>query len=719
MPIISPKIPSGLEELMRGLAKSVIKENPDNIYEFAAEYFENLLRERDGTVDQSYKKFATYKVYKKSKLERKKKERDNLNINQNEDNTNQHLINFSSDDHDEKSIGKKILSDTTSMFSPILQEEIPFVSSESEMNATVIQNDIVDGDGVLNIKKDTEDKNDIKTASLDNEKNSAALKIQSTYRGHKVRRDIKEQKILSYEDVEKSDETEKITIVEKDDLDENTNNKSKDQKINSNENKGLNVQSDDIAFEKCTNDNIELKENEKDCNLVLDPEITDANDIKLQDSFKEEKIENAFENILNDNDIGLLELNQENSKVHASLDENIEQETETFSKETLEGNESNKENEVELGRLENSNDIPKKIEKLLTSELSIENSKNNDNSIILNDTKEVLDQKLTGSLIEEDSNNIEIIKASAADEITENNVDIKGENELQINDEKNNFYRPLNDSKENIELIKEKSVEEAICKQKIFSYLEPSQDDQSDGEKKSKISTEIKYEKLQESFSQELEDSLENLESIEKSELLNQRISDTEQEKNISEKSVLIESQNEEQPRNRLENILQESISPYDLIDEVVNETATRKVNELFLNEKFSENTNDDINKILNPELISLKRHDEENNYNDENNKTMDEVLKPEKEESEIPENFLTQQNEFFNDNKRNEGFKEPIATNELDASLLNDPELQDAAVKIQAAFRGHQVRKDKDILTSHELSNEQHAETFDDLPLD
>ena len=64
MPIISPKIPDGLPELMRGLAKSVIKQNPDNLYEFAAEYFENLVRERDG---DSYKQFATYKVYKEHK----------------------------------------------------------------------------------------------------------------------------------------------------------------------------------------------------------------------------------------------------------------------------------------------------------------------------------------------------------------------------------------------------------------------------------------------------------------------------------------------------------------------------------------------------------------------------------------------------------------------------------------------------------------------------
>uniref|UniRef100_A0A182QS51 RIIa domain-containing protein n=1 Tax=Anopheles farauti TaxID=69004 RepID=A0A182QS51_9DIPT len=64
MPISAPKIPEGLPELMRGLAKSVIKENPENLYVHAAEYFENLIRERDGQLDGSgYQTFNAYKVY--------------------------------------------------------------------------------------------------------------------------------------------------------------------------------------------------------------------------------------------------------------------------------------------------------------------------------------------------------------------------------------------------------------------------------------------------------------------------------------------------------------------------------------------------------------------------------------------------------------------------------------------------------------------------------
>ncbi|XP_058458367.1 uncharacterized protein LOC131434985 isoform X1 [Malaya genurostris] len=67
MPITTPKVPDGLPELMKGLAKSVIKENPENIYVHAAEYFENLIRERDGSLEKGYMNFSAHKVYADSK----------------------------------------------------------------------------------------------------------------------------------------------------------------------------------------------------------------------------------------------------------------------------------------------------------------------------------------------------------------------------------------------------------------------------------------------------------------------------------------------------------------------------------------------------------------------------------------------------------------------------------------------------------------------------
>ncbi|KAL7013652.1 hypothetical protein ACKWTF_015505 [Chironomus riparius] len=80
MPRITPKIPQGLEELMLNLAKSVIKENPQNLYEFAAEYFEKLLKERDGKVDDSYKKLPAYKAYKRAKLEKNRLEIEGIKV---------------------------------------------------------------------------------------------------------------------------------------------------------------------------------------------------------------------------------------------------------------------------------------------------------------------------------------------------------------------------------------------------------------------------------------------------------------------------------------------------------------------------------------------------------------------------------------------------------------------------------------------------------------
>lgn len=204
MPIISPKIPSGLEELMRGLAKSVIKENPQNIYEFAAEYFENLLKERDGSVDQSYKKFATYKVYKKNKTARLKLEKENsYDVNgvhaDNGFRKDVVAVNYGNqnsyekrDSSGEKSIEEIVLPATSANLQALPKSQSS-ISSESEIHATVKKDASIDVDGAPSKPDSNNDEDeDIKNMVLDEDMAQAALKIQSTFRGHKVRREMKE-----------------------------------------------------------------------------------------------------------------------------------------------------------------------------------------------------------------------------------------------------------------------------------------------------------------------------------------------------------------------------------------------------------------------------------------------------------------------------------------------------------------------------------------------
>lgn len=83
MTVFSPKIPDGMVDLMKTLAKNVLKEKPDNIYEYAATYCENLLKKRDGSLDKGYGKFRSYEKYCKF-METMELRRKNLH-KQNED----------------------------------------------------------------------------------------------------------------------------------------------------------------------------------------------------------------------------------------------------------------------------------------------------------------------------------------------------------------------------------------------------------------------------------------------------------------------------------------------------------------------------------------------------------------------------------------------------------------------------------------------------------
>lgn len=195
---------------MRGLAKSVIKENPHNIYEFAAEYFENLLKERDGTVDQSYKKFATYKVYKKNKSARLKREKENSNDVNDAPPDN----GFKRDDNAPIYGAPKVFHQPDSMEEIVEKRSDKArtsISSESEINASIKQEPSVDIEGAPTQKQSSEDE-DVKNMVLDDEMAQAALKIQSTFRGHKARKDVKEIKSTPLEGDIAEDFNEQVEV---------------------------------------------------------------------------------------------------------------------------------------------------------------------------------------------------------------------------------------------------------------------------------------------------------------------------------------------------------------------------------------------------------------------------------------------------------------------------------------------------------------------------
>ena len=44
------RVPRGFQNLLEGLAREVLRNQPDNIYTFGAVYFDNLLRLREGKI---------------------------------------------------------------------------------------------------------------------------------------------------------------------------------------------------------------------------------------------------------------------------------------------------------------------------------------------------------------------------------------------------------------------------------------------------------------------------------------------------------------------------------------------------------------------------------------------------------------------------------------------------------------------------------------------
>ena len=203
MPIISPQIPDGLPELMRGLAKSVIKQNPDNLYEFAAEYFENLLRERDG--DQGYKQFATYKVYKEHKKRNRNARDGNFASSRSQvlesvkiDGKVKSSSEEVASEVEQKPTDNGLIQKSSSGDDKNYKKSVESVSLEKIASVAKIAS--IESTHSVHVPQPTEDatkvlsndEDDVQNMVLDEEMEQAALKIQSSFRGHKVRKDFNE-----------------------------------------------------------------------------------------------------------------------------------------------------------------------------------------------------------------------------------------------------------------------------------------------------------------------------------------------------------------------------------------------------------------------------------------------------------------------------------------------------------------------------------------------
>lgn len=300
MPIISPKIPSGLEELMRGLAKSVIKENPENIYEFAAEYFENLLKERDGTVDQSYKKFATYKVYKKNKAEGlKRAKKTSSDVSKcyvlNEDSVNNYKTQKCYDE-------SAFIEDEIFATETPLPLQSPPLSSDQRIYSLILEKNNSVSEIILSQSDDNADK------ALDNHTEPSSLKAQSRFLGHATRECLQENEFEGNDDIQKISGNEKeafedpqIKLEKQGEAEDIESMKKNDNELGNSENVISQKQMEMIAeSEKDTEDdnkkeNIKSEENDV-TNMILDDAIEQAA-LKIQATFRGFKVRKDLKEI--------------------------------------------------------------------------------------------------------------------------------------------------------------------------------------------------------------------------------------------------------------------------------------------------------------------------------------------------------------------------------------------------------------------------------------
>lgn len=365
---------------MRGLAKSVIKENPQNIYEFAAEYFENLLKERDGSVDQSYKKFATYKVYKKNKSARLKRAKENSSNDVNNDVPSDNAaVNYKVLGKRDESVEELIVQKQA--VQSLARGQIS-LSSESEINATIEKKPSLDVDA----PPTQDDDDDVKNMVLDDDMEQAALKIQASFRGHKVRKEVKDKK-------QNDDDDDKITEVTEQ-VEEEDEQKQPENVSVVNEDENADVD-DEIA------------------NMVLDDDMEQAA-LKIQSSFRGHKVRREIketfapevdDEVAPDDDLALQESEASEPVNESEIVAGVEQEKE------------NSEPEVELL---NSEEAASEVREKLSTEQSVDGA---EVETACEDDKEIPSEVVEEEIVHESDTSTALEQEEGAEVVTETDAE--------------------------------------------------------------------------------------------------------------------------------------------------------------------------------------------------------------------------------------------------------------------------------------------------------
>ncbi|XP_063628018.1 uncharacterized protein LOC134799524 isoform X2 [Cydia splendana] len=139
-PAPTPTMPPGLVELMEGLAKDVLKNNPENVYEFCAAHMQKLLEIRDGPAPPKMPLSLEQKIaYAQEKIRQRNKNRQLQHDGKLSEHPDAKL------EHEDKLPMKETAIDTSAL-QPVINKDEFIMKNEVEIfhepNVTVATNDI-------------------------------------------------------------------------------------------------------------------------------------------------------------------------------------------------------------------------------------------------------------------------------------------------------------------------------------------------------------------------------------------------------------------------------------------------------------------------------------------------------------------------------------------------------------------------------------------------